>query len=424
MKPVQFSVLSCALFAFLPQISSAAPLVSIGDNADLFFNGSSSVRWTSNLFRDHEDEEEDVIFTLSPGFELNVGRGVSNADLSIITRYDIIRYDDFDEFDTETFHIKAVGSYSTSRLDLSGSVSFDEQQTTPGESDATDDLDALIETDNIAARIDGEYRFSPKFSFGAGASYREREYTTFEERFADRETVTVPFDLFYELTPKVDLSAGYTYSHSDVEETTRLAAGPGIGLIDSRTVDGFDTESHFFNVGARGNLLPKLNGFFKIGYRVRESDDSTITRTPVNYIGPVDTSETDRDDNDTLGIDGDLTWSATPKLTVRTGFHRDFGVGGEGETSTNTGVDVNVSYSIGPRFAASSNLGYTLREFEDDGAGNGRDEDQFNAGVRLSFTPDQHWRFSTGYNYTENDSDDDRRDYENHMIDLTASLRY
>ena len=65
---------------------SAAPLVSIGNNTDVYFNGSSSLRWTSNVFRDEADETEDLTWTLSPGFEVNVGRGLTNADLSIITR--------------------------------------------------------------------------------------------------------------------------------------------------------------------------------------------------------------------------------------------------------------------------------------------------------------------------------------------------
>ena len=73
---------------------SAAPLVSIGTNTDVYFNGSSSLRWTSNVFRDEAEETDDLTWTLSPGFEVNVGRGLTNADLSIITRYDIIRYED------------------------------------------------------------------------------------------------------------------------------------------------------------------------------------------------------------------------------------------------------------------------------------------------------------------------------------------
>ena len=115
-------------------------------------------------------------FTVSPGFEVNVGRGVSNLDLSIITRYDIIRYDDLSDLDNELFHIKAISSYKSSRWDVNGLVSFDESQSTTG--DGNDNRRGkLTESDNTAARLNGEYRLSPKFSVGSGVNYSDREYT-------------------------------------------------------------------------------------------------------------------------------------------------------------------------------------------------------------------------------------------------------
>ena len=93
-----------------------------------------------------------------------------------------------------------------------------------------------------------------------------------DDTLADRETYTVPVDIFYELTPKVDLSIGYQYTTSDVGSTENLVnfgGGPTGYKIGS-----YDSEGHFFNVGARGNLLPKLSGFFKVGYRTNDSDDS------------------------------------------------------------------------------------------------------------------------------------------------------
>lgn len=408
--PHLFSIITASLL--LQSGAQAAPLVSIGDNTDVFFNGSSSLRWSSNVFRDEDDEVDDLIWTLSPGFEVNVGRGLSNADLSIITRYDIVRYEDQDHLDTELFHIKAVGSYKSSRLDLNGSVSYDEEKSNAGDVQFTNDL---IESDNFAASLNSEYRFSPKFSFGAGASYREKDYTgEFDDRLADRETVTLPFDLFYELTPKVDLSVGYSYTQTDVEETLTPAGG---GFATA--VSDYEYSSHFFNVGARGNLLPKLTGFFKVGYRTRNSDDSTVQTL---FAGmPVGAPTTrSHDDSGMLGLDADFTWSATPKLTVGLALSRDFGVGGEGQSTENSSADLSASYSINSYFAASANLGYTLRDYSD---GN-REDNQYDTGLRLSYSPNRYWRFSTGYTYVENDSDAFDRSYKNHMVDLTATLRY
>jgi hypothetical protein len=411
------SVIFAGLFLqALPTGVHAAPLVSIGDHADVFFNGSSSLRWASNIFRDKDDEVDDLMWTLSPGFEINLGRGISNADLSIITRYDIVRYEDNGDLDVELFHIRAQGSYRTSRLDLSGSVSFDEEKSNAGDIQFTNDL---IESDNIGASLNSEYRFSPKFSFGAAVRYTDKNHIgQFDDRLADRETITLPFDLFYELTPKVDLSMGYTYTTTDVEETLQPTAIPLVGL----ETEAYETESHFFNIGARGNLLPKLTGFFKVGYRMRDSDDSSrrnvFLPTGATFGGPL--APTSRDDTGMLGLDADLTWSATPKLTVRLGLSRDFGVGGEGQSTENSSIDLSGSYSINSYLAAIANIGYTLRDYTN----TGREDNQYDAGLRLSYTPNQHWRFSTGYNYSENDSDAADFSYVNHSIELTATLRY
>ncbi|WP_233246054.1 outer membrane beta-barrel protein [Coraliomargarita sinensis] len=384
----------------MAQPTAAAPLVSIGDNVDVFFNGSSSVRWSSNIFRDEDDEVDDIIWSLTPGFEVNLGRGVTNADLSLITRYEIRRYADLDELDTELFNIQLNGSYRTSRLDLSGSAYFREQKSSTGDINLNNDL---VESDRLGGRLNAEYRFSPKFSLGSGISYSETEYKDpYDANFSDRERFTVPVDIFYELTPKVDLSIGYSYGETDVSGRPAITTGPPFNFILVPAANPYTTEDHFFNIGARGNLLPKLTGFFKVGYRLRDTD-----RPGSSQRG-------------TLGIDSDLTWATTPKLTNRIALSRDFGVSGEGVSSENTSVSLTSNYSLNSYFAASVFADYTLREY----INVDREENQYRLGARLTYTPNQYWSFGAGYTYSENDSDAVNRTYEDHSVDFTASLRY
>jgi hypothetical protein len=386
---IKQSLLPCLALSALAALPSlqAGPLLSIGNSADLFFNGSTSLMSTSNLFRDEDNEESDLVWSVTPGFELNFGRGQSNADFSVVTQYEIRRYSDNSRLDTELFSINAVGSIRTSRLDLSVSAGFNEQKSSSGDETFPDDL---IESDNTNVRLNGEYRFSPKFSVGSGFSYSEREYVDFFEIFlADRETLTVPLDLYYELTPKVDLSVGYSYTETDVDDVPIFPR------------PGYTTESHFFNVGARGNLLPKLTGFFKVGYRTREDDRAGV------------------DDDSTLGLDADLAWTATPKLRTRLGLTRDFGVGGEGQSTENTGFDLNATYAINAYYAATAFASYELRDYQ-----GGREDDQYRLGTSLNYTPNQYLRFSAGYTYSENESNFDFADYVDHTFSISASLRY
>lgn len=391
-------LLALSAFCAAPQLGSAAPLVSVGDAADIYFNGYTSLESTSNVFRDEDDEVDDLVWRLVPGFEVNFGRGASNLDLSLITRYEIRRYAEEDQLDTELFSIRAQGAYRSSRLDLSGNLGFSETKTSTGDSNVN--LDDLVESDNVNGALNGEYRFSPKFSFGSGLSYSEREYKApFDAYFADRETVRIPVDLFYELTPKVDLSGGYSYTETSVDAID----GP------PQVSSAYDQKSHFFNIGARGNLLPKLTGFFKVGYRVSDNDDRTV-----NIVQTIP----GRDDG-MLGLDADFTWAISPKLSAQLGASRDFGTGGEGQSTENTSVNMSFDYSINSYFSATAFGSYTNRDYDTD-----RDDDQTRLGARLNYTPNEFWSFGGGYTYDENDSSIDGNSYEDHRFDITASLRY
>ena len=67
-----------------------------------------------------------------------------------------------------------------------------------------------------------------------------------------------------------------------------------------------------------------------------------------------------------------------------------------------------------------ANLGYTDR----DSTFIGLQEEQLSGGLRFMYSLNEYWRFSAGYSYYENDSNQAIRSYENETLDLTAILRY
>jgi hypothetical protein len=387
----------------------AAPLVSIGDNTNIFFNGSSSLRWSSNLFRNENNEESDLSWTVSPGFEINVGRGISNADLTVVTRYDVVSYQDNDQLDTELFHIEALGSYEMSRLNVNGSASFDEAKINTPENNALDDL---VELNTTNVDLDAEYRISPKFSFSAEYIYSETEYQTYQDSFSDRENTRFPLSVYYELTPKLDLILGYTHSITSVKDRSRLLA-PGF----TEELTGYDKDSDYFHLGLRGSLLTKLTGYLKIGYRTASADDTNrlVNGTIVETI--------DRGNSDMLGVDANLTWMAATKLLMQLSLSRDFGTGGLGEATENNSANLMCNYTINNQWSVMANLGYTERDAERT-FGVNRENKQLDGGLRLTYVLNQYWRFSAGYTYSENDSNQAGSDYESDTLDLTAILRY
>ena len=111
---------------------------------------------------------------------------------------------------------------------------------------------------------------------------------------------------------------------------------------------------------------------------------------------------------------------ATSKLLLQTYLSRDFGAGGEGESSEITRANLVGNYSFNTHWSAMANLGYTGTDYPDDQ----RDEEQFTGGLRFNYVLNTYWRFSAGYTYTDNDSSRANSSYDNNSLDLTAILRY
>ena len=134
----------------------------------------------------------------------------------------------------------------------------------------------------------------------------------------------------------------------------------------------------------------------------------------------ITTSSIDRDDSGMLGLDANLTWMATNKLSMQLALSSDYTTGGLGDATEITSANLTGNYSINSQWSAMANLGYVER----DSTYVGRQDEQLNSGLRFMYSLNEYWRFSAGYTYYENDSNQVNRSYESQTLDLTAMLRY
>ena len=86
----KFTSFNVLFFVF--SVVQASPLVSVGNYANIFFDGYYSAIWQSNVLYEEDNEEEDLLFIFSPGLEIDFGSGLSNLDLGLAMSYDIQRY--------------------------------------------------------------------------------------------------------------------------------------------------------------------------------------------------------------------------------------------------------------------------------------------------------------------------------------------
>jgi hypothetical protein len=386
----KFSTIVTLLTSTVTAVSS--PLISFNDSLDVYFTGSSNLSWQSNLFSDSSDEVEDILLILSPGFEGVFGRGVSNANLNFTTRYDILRYDKSDEWDTQTFHAKLAGNYNAAKYFINGLVSFDERQSSLRDAQVKGNLS---ESDESKLEVEGEYLFSPKFSFGSGIKFSKREYTGSQAiNYADRDSTILPVDLFYELTPKVDLSIGYQYTYTDIAD-----------VASNNAETAYSSDAHFVNIGARGDLLPKLTGNIKLGLRFIDSDFANSSR-----------------DNSSLGLDGSLNWQTTPKLSNAITISRDFGSTSNGTRIEESAFNINSSLALSQQLRTGASLGYTLRDYLDQS----REDGFLSLGLNASYQVSDYCTVSSAYSYSKNNSDlaGGASDFDNNKVDINISLRY
>ena len=361
--------------------TNGAPLVTIGDIGTISFTGNSTIKWDSNIFRQEFREVSDTVLVFSPGFSAVLGRNATDLDIGLSTSYDINKYQDNDELDSELLSLRANAAYRTSRLALSANASYVE---TKSNNELANREGTLLERELSALGINGEYTLSPKFSVKAGINWDEIAYVgDYAASYSDREYLKLPVDVYYELTPKMDLSVGYVHKQIDVESAGR------------------DATSNEFNVGLRGELLPKLVGYFKVGYNQYENDNSSRDTT-------------------SMSLDSGLTWSVSAKLTHRISLYQDFDASATGNGTEETKLDWVTSYALNNKISLTGRAGYKIRDY----LASSREDDLLTLGLNGIYRLNSYWNLNAGYVFSNNDSNQVGSSYDDNIITFAAALTY
>lgn len=391
-----FWLTSLLVFPFVTP--SAGALVTIGEQTDLYFNGSATVRVDDNIFLSDDNEESDTIFILSPGLELNIGSR-QNANINIYYREDFYRYDDNDDLDDELSNVFFEAYMNQARLDLRVNASYQELNQPDASLLTVGIPDQLIEREEIRAGVRGEYEISELTSASLGFQYYQRDFES--PLFVDRDSYTVPVNFYYALRPQVDVSVGYRFRHTDNGRRRNL-----IGInppVFGPANDVADTDDHYFNVGVRGEVAPKLMGEANVGYQLREVDGGS--------------------DRDTLSFEVDFSHFTTASTTILVGLFRDFDTGGQGATHTRTGGGVGLRHAFNHLLTGSAGVNYYERNYERVG-GVRREDETLDLHAGLTYSPIRYVDLSATYIYRTNDSTIDALEFDNNIFSVSASLRY
>lgn len=447
----------------------AAPLVSIGESVDIFFNGSTNAQWRSNLFyTDGVDNLQQAsmlnslgvpiatpagvfpaggvpaisrpkvdswVFYVSPGVEINIGRN-SNANISIYFREDFLFYTKYSsELNTALANLYVDGEYDWGNLDTSAGFSFVQQQQNTPQTNGFNFVANLVQTDNYNAYLDADYDISPKAWVSAGFDWNRTDYTNNEDffnRYADTDIYSAPLSFFWRVTPKLSVGPSFRFRYTDPSSRGGYVPPAGVPTATARSADYYD---YFFNLAVTGEVLPKLSVGLNAGYQFRDPGrDSTFTP----FLGA--TTSTAQDERHQFSFLADAEYEITPKLMSYANIYHDFGVGAEGQTLVNLGGDIGMMYQFNNYLSSNVEFGMENSDYKD---ATGREDLTTTASVSVTYSPDLYWQFSLGYYYINNNSsgnnyaispgvvpfgpvfsDNTGASFQAHTVNMQATFRY
>ena len=186
-------VLATTIFAAAALSANAAPLVTIGDQLDVFFNGKAMGQWNSNITSTGRGNKiNDYSGTLRLGMEADYGRN-SKFKANVKFFEDLTRYAEHKEFNSNLSHVKAVASYTEQVLKIDANFSFDQcynnTQTTINAGD-------LVRYNDFKAGINATYNFSEKLDGELGGNWQNIDYLgNWSNRYSSYDSFSIPLSL-------------------------------------------------------------------------------------------------------------------------------------------------------------------------------------------------------------------------------------
>ena len=389
------AIVSCATL-------NAAPLFTIGDQVDVFFKASVLGNWNSNIYSRNADKVNDYSYTVRLGFEANYGRN-SKFKASVRFHEDIVRYIKESKSNKNSTNVFANASYAEERWSVLTSFSY--TQVSANTESMLHFTNNLIRRDLFNASIKGTYDFTDKLNGEAGFSWFREAFIDNPAfnggyLYSDRDTFMMPASILYRITDKIN--AGLTYQYRTTSYTK--------GNPASHVTYGDNLDDHYVGLTLRGELFPRLSTETTFGWAFRDLYEAN---------GGEGSTES------TFSFSSRFDYLVTDKLSLFAMGYRDFGNGAARQSTINTGMRTGFNYTLNSFIKAYGSFGYTYSEYAVLSAATvARSDDFFSFHCGLSYKPNRYLTFGASYSYYINDSNIDASNYNKHIVELSADLRY
>ena len=389
-------IFATSVFAMAALSANAAPLVTIGDQLDIFFRGAVTGSWNSNVtYTGSSNKINDYAAIFRLGAEADYGRN-SKFKANVKFFEDLTRYAQHKEFNSNLSHVMATASFTDQLLKIDANFSFDQRfQNTS----TTLQSGELVRYDDYAAGINATYSFSEKLDGELGGMWQYTEYLgKWSAIYSDVDVYSIPVSLLYKLNPKISVGLTYQYRY------TEFSGGNPMNAI----FGGDSRNDHFGGVTVRGELLPKLTAMVYAGVTYRDPSGSVFV---------------EGQDATTFAFRATLGYELTPKLGLFATGYRDFGNGASRQSAINSGCEVGANYYFSEFIRSTASFSYVNSNYAMY-AGNDRDDDTYIGRIGVSFIPNKFITLSANYRFMNNSSNLAGCTYNQHLVDISVALKY
>lgn len=377
------------LLSLLAPLAFAIPLTASGLfpllDGEVKVHGDLSVTHDTNIFA-NENERSDWFLSLRPSLQYLRAAGLLNLDMS--GGVEVLRFDKFDDQDTEDLFANLLFSYpnrpGANRAQAEGGIGWQEQ------SSADETLGERVTSEEWKVHGDLRVDHSERFATRGGVEYSERRFD--ERRFSRSDQGSLYGDALWVYSEKLDFFAGYRIR----DWRSRGAAGR----------ESFHTYDHRLLLGAEGQLSPKVTGSLGAGVQYR------------NFRKPDELSDTLRP-----SFAAALEWAARDTTTVRLDAEQDFRTTPDDRSIEQYTGALTLRQQVHQRAHLRTGLSYGHLRFDDTLDGR-RIDDRYGALIGLVSEFNHGFTGSVDYNYLLSDSNRGRSDYERHIVEAKVSASF
>ena len=396
----------------------SSPLVQIGNDCDIFFDGSVGVETTDNLYS-AATKKSATNWTVTPGFLLEYGKD-SALSVNLSAKRTFVNFTEAslsdlnDSRDALSTTIRfADGGPLTLTLDSSYRVTARNDDLIQNGVDNLLLGATLVRQANYAHSFRADYKLTEKLSIGLGYSNTYNHYLDptrvnsgtvllpvykyNTNSLTEINTKSMPLSFDYQAFEK--LSFGLALQH-DVSDYSAAPYYSSVSPTTRPDLTNKQLTKNFAGLTAKGQLTEsgKLNGNIRLGYSQYHFDSAA-------------------NDSD-LSYSVSLSHSLTERLSHSLTLSRDV------SASSTNGQMATKNYTYGVSFTAAEDLSFNLAATKSDVLAATTQIDTYVYTLGADYKFSNHLSVQAGYNLTDSKTAAAASTYTSNTFTLSAAFRY